>query len=82
MQQVRRQRYVGLLDQELNFTQAAHAVGMSKRTGKVWRHGRIRVTGHNKNPHPQPIPSANAMMALRNGTTHAGAFARAVVPGG
>ncbi|WP_241520241.1 IS30 family transposase [Bifidobacterium catulorum] len=29
----------------MNFTQAAHAVGVSKRTGKVWRHGRVRSDG-------------------------------------
>lgn len=50
MQAVRRQRYVELLDQGLNFTQAAHAVGVSKRTGKVWRNGRTRATGRNEKP--------------------------------
>ncbi len=32
----------------MNFTQAAHAVGVSKRTGKVWRNGRTRSTGRNE----------------------------------
>ena len=32
----------------MNFTQAAHAVGVSKRTGKVWRNGRTRATGRNE----------------------------------
>ena len=37
----RRAEYVRLLDKEgMNFTQAAHAVGISKRTGKAWRNGR------------------------------------------
>lgn len=36
----RRAEYVRLLDEEgMNFTQAAHAVGVSKRTGKAWRNG-------------------------------------------
>ena len=34
----------------MNFTQAAHAVGVSKRTGKVWRNGRTRSTGRNERP--------------------------------
>ncbi|CAB0520166.1 hypothetical protein CIP101434_01988 [Corynebacterium diphtheriae] len=38
----RREHYVELLLQGLNFTQAAKVVGVSKRTGKVWRNGRTR----------------------------------------
>ncbi|WP_420885928.1 helix-turn-helix domain-containing protein, partial [Bifidobacterium pseudolongum] len=45
MQEARRARYVQLLEEGLNFTQAAHAVGVSKRTGKVWRNGRTRSNG-------------------------------------
>ena len=38
MCEARRAEYVRLLDEEgMNFTQAAHAVGVSKRTGKAWR---------------------------------------------
>lgn len=33
-----------------NFTQAAHAAGVSKRTGKAWRNGRTRATGRNEKP--------------------------------
>ena len=45
----RREEYVRLLDEEgMDFTQAAHAVGVSKRTGKVWRNGRTRATGRNE----------------------------------
>ena len=40
MQAARRARYAELLKAGMNFTQAAHAVGVSKRTGKVWRNGR------------------------------------------
>ena len=36
----RRRRYVEHLEAGMNFTQAARAVGVSKRTGKVWRNGR------------------------------------------
>ena len=37
MCEARRAEYVRLLDEEgMNFTQAAHAVGVSKRTGKAW----------------------------------------------
>ena len=32
----RRRRYAELLEAGMNFTQAARAVGVSKRTGKVW----------------------------------------------
>ena len=34
----------------MNFTQAARAVGVSKRTSKVWRNGRTRSTGRNEKP--------------------------------
>ena len=46
----RRRRYVELLETGMNFTQAALAVGVSKRTGKVWRNGRTRSTGRNEKP--------------------------------
>ena len=49
MCEARRAEYVRLLAEEgVNFTQAAHAVGVSKRTGKVWRNGRTRATGRNE----------------------------------
>lgn len=32
------------------FTRAAHAVGVSKRMGKVWRNGRTRVSERNERP--------------------------------
>ena len=41
----RHRAYVQALAAGLNFTQAAHAVGVSKRTGKVWRNGRTRSSG-------------------------------------
>lgn len=50
MQAVRRARYVEHLESGMNFTRAAHAVGVSKRTGKVWRNGRTRSTGRNERP--------------------------------
>lgn len=34
----------------MDFTRAAHAVGVSKRTGKAWRNGRTRSTGRNGRP--------------------------------
>ncbi len=43
--QARHREYVRALADGLNFTQAAHAVGVSKRTGKVWRNGRTRSSG-------------------------------------
>lgn len=50
MQAARRARYAELLKVGMNFTQAAHAVGVSKRTGKVWRNGLTRSTGRNEGP--------------------------------
>ena len=45
----RREEGVRLPDEEgMNFTQAVHAVGVSKRAGKVWRDGRTRATGRNE----------------------------------
>lgn len=47
----RRRDYFALLDTGLyNYTQAAAIVGVSKRTGKVWRHGRTRSCGRDENP--------------------------------
>lgn len=42
MQAARRVRYVECLEADMNFTRAAHAMGVSKRTGKVWHNGRTR----------------------------------------
>ena len=50
MQAARRTKYLDLVRGGMNFTQAAHAVGVSKRTGKVWRNGRTRSTGRNERP--------------------------------
>ena len=50
MCQARRAHYVELLNQGMNFTQAARMVGVSKRTGKTWRNGRTRSTGRNEQP--------------------------------
>ena len=46
----RRRRYVEHLEAGMNFTQAARAVGVSKRTGKVWRNEHTRATGCNEKP--------------------------------
>lgn len=35
----RRERYLELVASGMNFTAAARQVGISKRTGKVWRNG-------------------------------------------
>ena len=50
MQAARRARYVQLLESGMNFTQAALAVDVSKRTGKVWRNGRTRSSGRDERP--------------------------------
>ena len=50
MQAVRRAKPPDLARGGMNLTQAAHAVGVSKRTGKVWRNGRTRSTGRNERP--------------------------------
>lgn len=50
MRAARRAKYLDLVRGGMNFTQAAHAVGVSKRTGKVWRNGRTRSAGRNGRP--------------------------------
>ncbi len=50
MQAARRNHYLELVQSGMNYTQAAKAVGVSKRTGKVWRNGRTRSTGRNEKP--------------------------------
>ena len=49
-QRARREHYLRLVRSGMNFTQAARMVGVSKRTGKVWRNGRTRSTGRNEHP--------------------------------
>lgn len=49
-QAARRAHYVELMKQGMNSTQAAHTVGVSKHTGKVWRNGRTRSMGRNEAP--------------------------------
>ena len=44
----RRQHYFELLLVGNSSTQAAHQVGVSKRTAKVWRNGRTRLNGKNE----------------------------------
>lgn len=46
--ELRRERYLELVKEGMNFTQAARCVGVSKRTGKVWRNGRTRSNGRNE----------------------------------
>ena len=50
MQAARRNHYLELVQSGMNYTQAAKAVGVSKRTGKVWRNGSTRSTGRNEKP--------------------------------
>ena len=50
MQVAGRAKYLELVRGGMNFAQAARAVGVSKRTGKVWRNGRTRSTGRNERP--------------------------------
>lgn len=61
----RRRHYVELVLAGMGCAEAARAVGVSKRTGKVWRNGRTRSTGRNEAPcaewteaaMPQPKPT-------------------------
>ena len=50
MQAARRAKHPDLVRGGTDFTRAAHAVGVSKRTGKVWRNSRTRSTGRNGRP--------------------------------
>lgn len=50
MQAARRAKHPDLVRGGTDFTRAAHAVGVSKRTGKVWRNGRTHSTGRNERP--------------------------------
>ena len=61
----RRRHYVELVLAGMGCAEAARAVGVSKRTGKLWRNGRTRSTGRNEAPcaewteaaMPQPKPT-------------------------
>lgn len=61
MQEARRTRYFELVSSGMNFTQAAKAVGVSKRTGKVWRNGRGRSSGRDER--------ARRLVSWRHGRT-------------
>ena len=50
MQAARRAKHPDLARGGMNFTRAAHAAGVSKRTGKAWRNGRTRPTGRHERP--------------------------------
>lgn len=50
MLEARRRQYVQLVISGMNYSQAAREVGVSKRTGEVWRNGRTRKTGRNEPP--------------------------------
>lgn len=47
----RRERYFALVVGGMSSAAACRAVGVSKRTGKVWRNGRKRSSGRNELPH-------------------------------
>lgn len=50
MQAARRARYLKLVSSDMNFTQAARMVGVSKHTGRAWHNGRTKFTGKNEKP--------------------------------
>ncbi|MCF2562071.1 hypothetical protein I6E06_06335 [Bifidobacterium boum] len=50
MQAARRAKHPGLMRGDMNFTQASHAAGVSKRAGKAWHNSRTRSTGRNERP--------------------------------
>ena len=48
MQRARRERNLEHLREGVGLAQAAGAVGVSKRAGKVWRNGRTRLSGRDE----------------------------------
>ena len=48
MQRARRERNLEHLREGVGLAQAARAVGVSKRAGKVWRNGRTRLYGRDE----------------------------------
>lgn len=48
MQRARRERNLEHLREGVGLAQAARAVGVSKRAGKVWRNGRTRLSGRDE----------------------------------
>lgn len=68
----RRRHYVELVLAGMGYAEAARAVGVSKRTGKVWRNGRTRSTGRNGAPcaewteaaMPQPKPTGPRYLSM------------------
>ncbi|WP_435866747.1 helix-turn-helix domain-containing protein [Streptosporangium roseum] len=76
-----REEYFRLTDQGFNNTQACRIVGINRRTGKQWRHGR-RATGRTPRPtdhsgtaagQPQPQHTADPLIrkpSIRTTTHH------------
>ena len=68
----RRRHYVELVFAGMGYAEAARAVGVSKRTGKVWRNGRTLSTGRNPAPcaewteaaMPQPKPTGPRYLSM------------------
>ena len=68
--QARQREYVRGLTDGLNFTQAAHAVGVSKRTGKVWRNGRTRSSGRCERDKIRPARAIHPRFRYKNRPAH------------
>ncbi len=68
----RRRHYVELVLAGMGYVEAARSVGVSKRTGKLWRNGRTRSTGRNEAPcaewteaaMPQPKPTGPRYLSM------------------
>ena len=68
--QARQREYVRALADGLNFTQAAHAVGVSKRTGKVSRNGRTRSSGRCERDKIRPARAIRPRFRYKNRPAH------------
>lgn len=68
----RRRHYVELVLAGMGYVEAARSVGVSKRTGKLWRNGRTRSTDRNEAPcaewteaaMPQPKPTGPRYLSM------------------
>lgn len=68
----RRRHYVELVLADMGYAEAARAVGVSRRTDKLWRNGRTRSTGRNEAPcaewteaaMPQPKPTGSRCLGM------------------
>ncbi len=65
VQAEKQQRYVQLIEQGINNTQACRIVAINRKTGNRWRYGRSIRNSAGERVHYPPVKSRNAGRGIR-----------------